>query len=515
MSTDQLVHTRVTRRGFLVGVAGTAAAAILTACGGSSSSATNAPASSGNSGTAAASGATSASGSAKSTVAPVPTAPGGAPTAMTAAGGAPTTAPAAGGAAAYTINNFPAITNATQAKMYANAANKVIFYGGHNDPGATDDKNRAMKFMMETGVPVTYVAGPDSTTDRYAEYQRFFSGKSPDLDILQIDVVYPAALATNLIDLGPKLGDVAKQHYPNIIQNNTVDGHLVGLPYAGDFGILYFRKDLLDKYGYKTPPKTWQELQEQATKIMMGEKASNPNFTGFVFQGKAYEGLTCDALEWFQSNGAGAFIDDGKATIAGDKGIQVMTLLQKFVGTISPKDVTSYGEEEARNIFQSGNAAFMRNWPYAYALASDKASPIVGKFDVSPLPAAEGQKPVGTVGGWQMGVSKYSRNPDGAIEFARWYCSPEMQTWNAVVRQSVPTIPGVAMQADVLKADPFLGTVGDVMRVTRPSSGLGENYNEGSTAIYQAINQILNGADPKSSLNDAQSKLSRLARQSK
>jgi len=510
VSTDSFIHGPLSRRGFLAGVAGTAAAAILTACGGDTN-ATSAPASSGNSGATAAGGAATAAGSTGTKPAPVASASGGAPTAA----GMPTTAPSTGGAAKYTADNFPAITNAAQAKMYTMGAPKLVFYGTHNDPGATDDKNRAMKFMMETGVPVSYVAAPDSTTDRYAEYQRFFSGKSPDLDILQIDVVYPAALATNLVDLGPKLGDAAKQHYPNIIQNNTVDGKLVGLPYAGDFGILYYRKDLLDKYSYKTPPKSWQELQEQATKIMMGEKGANANFVGFVFQGKAYEGLTCDALEWFQSNGAGGFVDDGKATIGSDKAIQTMSLFQKFVGTISPKDVTSYGEEEARNIFQSGNAAFMRNWPYAYALAGASGSPIAGKFDVAPLPAADGQKPVGTVGGWQMGVSKYSRNPDGAIEFARYYCSPEMQTWNAVVRQAVPTIGAVAMQADVVKADPFLGSVGDVTRVTRPSQGLGENYNEGSTAIYQAVNQILNGADPKAQLTDAQNKLTRLARQSK
>lgn len=539
MHTGKQHSLNLSRRGFLAGIAGTAATAILAACGGSN--ATTVATSATGAGTAVAattSGATKAATSATgaATTANATTATGsGAAVATTTTGGSAvaggisattasgsavagttgtTTASTTGSAAMYTATNFPAIANVAQAKMYAGNG-KLVFSGGHNDPGATDDKNRAIKFTMETGVPVNYIAGPDSTTDRFAEYQRFFSGKSADLDIVQIDVVYPAAFASNLVDLGPKLGDAAKQHYPNIIQNNTVDGHLVGLPYAGDYGILYYRKDLLQKYGFAAPPKTWQELQDQATKIMMGEKATTPNFQGFVFQGKAYEGLTCDALEWFQSNGAGGFVDDGKVTINSDKAVQVMTLVKGWVGTIAPKDVTSYGEEEARNIFQGGNAAFMRNWPYAYSLAGADNSPIKGKFDVAPLPAASGQKPVGTVGGWQMGVSKYSKNPDGAIEFTRWFASPEMQTWNAVVRQSVPTIPAVAMTADVQKADPFLGNVGDVTRVTRPSQGLGENYNEGSTAIYQAINQILTGADPKATLNDAATKLQRLVRQSR
>lgn len=509
----------VSRRGFLAGIAGSAAAAILVACGGESSP-TTAPASTTVGGAATrAGGATTAptTGSAATSA----TAPASATGAAGTTAGA-TMAPATAGSAVagsttnvaqYNATTFPAIANLDAAKKYAGAS--LVFSGGHNPPGSTDDENRAKKFTADTGVNVRYVAGPDSTSDRFAEYQRFFSGRSADLDIVQIDVVYPTAFAANLTDLTPALGEVSKQHYPNIIQNNTVDGKLVGIPYAGDFGMLYYRTDLLDKYGFKTPPKTWQELQEQATKIQEGERAANPNFTGFVFQGKAYEGLTCDALEWFQSNGAGGFVDDGKVTINSDAAIKAMTLVKGWIGTISPRGVTSFGEEEARNAWQSGNAAFMRNWPYAYPLASADGSAVKGKFDVAPLPAASGQKPVGTVGGWQMGVSRYSKSPEAAIEFARYYSSAEMQTWGAVVRQAAPTIPSVAMNADVAKANPLLAKATDVVRVTRPSQGLGENYNQGSTAIFQAVNGILNGMDPKAALDDAESKLSRLVRRSR
>jgi len=519
------------RRALLAGIAGSAATAILAACGGSK--ATSTPATSGAATTATGAGATAtgavttaATRATGSTTAAATTATGASTTAAstTSAGSAVagnasgTTAATSGSAPAgtttsaaqYTETNLPAVANAAEAKKYAGA--KLVFSGGHNPPGSIDDDNRAKKFSQETGVNVQYTAGADSTTDRYSEYQRFFQGKSSDLDLLQIDVIFPAAFAQNLVDLGPKLGDVAKQHFQNIIQNNTVDGKLVGLPYAGDFGLLFYRKDLLQKYGFNAPPKTWDELEQQANKIMAGEKASNPNFVGFVFQGNAYEGLTCDALEWFQSNGAGGFIDDGKVTINNDKGIAFMNKMRGWVGTIAPKGVTSFKEEDARNVFQGGNAAFMRNWPYAYSLGNQPDSPIKGKFDVTPLPAGDGQKPVGTVGGWQMGVSKYSKSPDAAIEFVRYYCSPEMQTWSAVVRQNVPTIQSVSQNPVVIEADPFLRNVTDVQRVTRPSLGLGENYNEGSTAIYQGINQILNGQDAKSVLPDVESKLKRLLR---
>ena len=92
------------------------------------------------------------------------------------------------------------------------------------------------------------------------------------------------------------------------------------MPWFGDYGILYYRTDLLKKYGYKAPPTTWTDLFKMAKKIQDGEQKSNPNFAGFVFQGNSYEGLTCNALEWIASAGGGHIIDNGKATINNAEG---------------------------------------------------------------------------------------------------------------------------------------------------------------------------------------------------
>jgi trehalose/maltose transport system substrate-binding protein len=276
--------------------------------------------------------------------------------------------------------------------------------------------------------------------------------------------------------------------------------------------MLYYRTDLLQKYGFSAPPTTWDELQTQAQKIMDGEKASNANFTGFVFQGNSYEGLTCDALEWVASNGGGLFVENGKATINNPQAVEILNKAKGWVGTISPKGVTTYQEEDARNVFQSGNAAFMRNWPYAYAAAKTpdkdgKVSVIADKFDVAPLPHGANGKSSGTVGGWQLGVSKYSKNQDAAVEFVRYMTSPEVETWRAVVGSYVPTIPSVAENPDVLKAMPFLKNLASVQRVTRPSRDTGIDYNEASTAIFQGVNQILKGDDAATVLPTIEQKL--------
>ncbi len=181
------------------------------------------------------------------------------------------------------------------------------------------------------------------------------------------------------------------------------------MPWFGDFGMLYYRTDLLEKYGYNSPPKTWDELEQMARAVMQGERANRQDFTGFVFQGAAYEGLTCNALEWLASAGGGDIVTpEGEVTVNNPEAIQMLRRAQGWVGTISPRGVRTYQEEDARNIFQSGNALFMRNWPYAYAAAQEGNSPVKGKFNVAPLPTNPGQDPVGTVGGWQLGVSQYS-----------------------------------------------------------------------------------------------------------
>ncbi len=184
--------------------------------------------------------------------------------------------------------------------------------------------------------------------------------------------------------------------------------------------------------------------------------------------------------------------------------------MKGWVGTVAPRGVTAYQEEDARNAFQGGNAAFMRNWPYAYATAVMPDSPINGKFDVAQLPASPGQPNVGCVGGWQLAVSKYSKAQDASVEFIRYCTSPDVETYRAVVGTFVPTQAAVAADPRTLQAMPFLAKLADTTRVTRPSSQFGDNYNQASTIYFQGLNQILNGQDAGQVLPTVQSQMQRL-----
>jgi trehalose/maltose transport system substrate-binding protein len=421
-----------------------------------------------------------------------------------------TAAGTAGTAATEQSIKPPKVANAAAIKARYGGTSVTFLGDGPVGKSHTRDKMLVAQFSKDTGINVKLVPHPVDSSASYSQLARTFSSRSSAFDVVMLDVVWPGAFAPYLVDLKSALGKEAKQHAAGIIKNNTIGGKLVAMPWFGDFGILYYRTDLLRKYGYKSPPKTWAQLGAMAQKIQDGEQASNPNFYGFVYQGNAYEGLTCDALEWLASSGGGHFVDNGKASIDNPRAVAMMNLQRSWVGKITPRGVTTYQEGEADQAFGAGNAAFMRNWPYAYA--KSQTGPVKGKFDVTVLPHTGKNPSVGTVGGWQLGVSRFSKNQGAAIELVRYLTSARVEKFNAIFNTNVPTIPAVAKDRAVRKANPYLKPeIASVARVTRPTI-LGTKYAQGSQIIYQGLNQILNGQDAKNVLPGVEQRLNRLLR---
>jgi trehalose/maltose transport system substrate-binding protein len=368
-------------------------------------------------------------------------------------------------------------------------------------------KAAADRYMeLHPNVTVEVIDTPDFVEDRLGVFLQLFEAQSPEGDVFQIDVIWPGDLAEHFVDLNEYGGAaVAGEHFPAIIQNNTVDGELIGIPWFTDAGMLYYRTDLLEKYGYDAPPANWNELEAMALAIQNGERAEgNEDFWGFVWQGNAYEGLTCDALEWVDSNGGGTIVSpDKKITINNPLAAQIIDQAAGWVGTISPAGVTGFGEEDARGVWQAGNAAFMRNWPYAFSLGQADDSVIKDMFDVSPLPAGASGAGSATLGGWQLAVSKYSEHPDIAADLAFFMASYDEQKERAIVGSFNPTIMSLYQDEDVLAASPFMGSLYDVFinAAARPSTATAPQYTPTSTFFYNAVHSVLSGeADAASAL---------------
>ena len=357
-------------------------------------------------------------------------------------------------------------------------------------------KEGAARWAKKTGNTVKIFESPNLTNDRLGLYQQQLAAKSADIDVYQLDVIWPGLLSQHFVDLKGKVpASEVNAHFKGIVAANTVGGKLVSMPWFTDAGLLYYRTDLLKKYGYSAPPKTWAELATMAAKIQAGEQKTNKAFAGFVWQGKNYEGLTCDALEWVKSFGGGTIVDDsGKITINNPKAAAALDAAASWIGKISPRGVTTYGEEEARGIFQSGNAAFMRNWPYAWALGQSTDSKVKGKIGVAPLPSG-GAGNAATLGGWNLGVSQYSKNQAAAISLVRYLTGPEEQKIRAIEGAYNPTIQTLYKDQAVLKANPFFGSLYSVFTnaVARPSGPTGSKYNQVSQAFSTAVSNVLNG----------------------
>ncbi|MEM9224664.1 MAG: ABC transporter substrate-binding protein [Pseudomonadota bacterium] len=375
----------------------------------------------------------------------------------------------------------------------------------------------AEAWAKETGNEVTVVSTPNSTTERLALYQQILSAQGGDIDVYQIDVIWPGILGSHFIDLAPYMDGAQSAHFPAIVENNTIGGELKAMPWFTDAGVLYYRKDLLDKHG-QSVPSTWAELATTAEAVQDAERsAGNDRMFGFVFQGRAYEGLTCNALEWIDSFGGGDIVNaDGDVTVNNPQAVAALDAAGSWIDKIAPEGVLNYAEEEARGVFQSGNAVFMRNWPYAWSLAQSDDSPVKDKVGVVALPkgGADG-KSTGVLGGWQLAVSKYSEDAEAAASLVKYLTSEKEQKRRAIEGAYNPTIEALYQDKEVLEAVPFFGDLYDtfVNAVARPSRVTGDKYNRVSNAFWNAAHSVLSGKeDAQTALASLEGQLNRIKR---
>lgn len=377
------------------------------------------------------------------------------------------------------------------------SAATINYVSGATGKDIENFKELVKPWEKETGHTVTVVPMPSSTTDQFAQYRLWLAAGNADVDVYQTDVIWAPQLSEQFLDLTEAAKDIVADHFPSIIESQTANGKLVALPVFTDAPALYYRKDLLEKHGVAVP-KTWEDMTAAAQKIQDAERAAgNKDMWGFVWQGNAYEGLTCDALEWVKSFGGGQIVEtDGTISINNDKAAAALDLARTWVGKISPEGVLSYGEEDSRGVWQTGNAVFMRNWPYAYALGNGDDSKVKGLFDVTTLPTGGGNdKSAATLGGWNVAVSKYSKNPEASIALAKFLASKEAQKQRALVGSQLPTIVSLYDDAEIKEKQPIIPRWKDVFlqAVPRPSAPTKVKYNEVSSKFWSAVHNTLSG----------------------
>jgi trehalose/maltose transport system substrate-binding protein len=353
------------------------------------------------------------------------------------------------------------------------------------------------QFTRETGIRVSLLPSPDSARQRLAMWKELLGTGAAGPDVYGIDVIWPGILNEYFIDLKPYFGNELSLQFPEIAVSYTVDKKLVAMPSRADVGLLFYRTDLLRQYGYREPPRTWDELEMMAARIQAGERAKGKKqFWGFVWQGAADEVLTCDALEWQAAEGGGRIIErDQTISVNNPQAIRAWQRAAHWVGSISPPGVVGYREWDSLNVWVAGDAAFMRHWPSAYIDSRAAGSLIRDKFDTALLPGGKAGQ-VGTLGGWGLAVSRFSAHPREALELVRYLTRRDVQVKRARMLSQPPTLPELYNLPEVLGPNPGFALLRQAFQtsiVSRPSDVTGKKYEDVSDAYIQAVHSVLTG----------------------
>lgn len=341
------------------------------------------------------------------------------------------------------------------------------------------------------GEKVTLVELPDSADETHAQMATDLrDGERSRFDVLNIDVSWTSEFAA-----AGWIRPLARDRFPlkaflrPVVDTATYDGRLYAVPYVTNAGLLLYRKDVLASEGVP-PPRTWAELERDAKTI-----APKHGLDGYAGQFLPYEGLTVNAAEAVYSAGG---------TILGDEGARVTVnsaAAREGIGFLArgvregwiPRQALTYKEEESKQAFRDGRLLFLRNWPYAYAVASAEGSPVAGKIGAVPLPGPDGPGR-SVLGGSNLAVSTHARHPDSAARLLAYLTSESVQR-QVLVRGALPPVRAALYEdPELVRRFPYLPTLRTSVETAapRPKSA---RYDQVSLVVQAVVRDAMTGRE--------------------
>jgi multiple sugar transport system substrate-binding protein len=374
----------------------------------------------------------------------------------------------------------------------------TVFIGGQQRPDVIGPLLE--KFNAENpDIIASYEVGGATSEAQQQYLSTVLTSRSGDIDIFLIDVVRPAQYAAagwaeplnRFFESEEAMMAYLEAFLPGPIQANLIDGTLYALPAFTDAQFLYYRKDLLEKYGFE-PPRTWEELKQQA--LVIQEQEGNPNLQGFNYQGAAIEGTVCTFLQALWTAGGDWRDAEGNITIDTPEGRRALAWYDDTLASgITIPGIAEMTTDLSRQQFQAGNVVFMLNWGYAWAHfqgSSPQETFVAGKVGVAPLPAFEGHESATCVGGWQWAINPYSANKDAAFRALQFLASEDSQRTLAVQASNIPARLSLYSDPAVLEAAPHFAEFYDVI-INARSRPVTPFYTEVSEVIRTTMNAFL------------------------
>ena len=360
------------------------------------------------------------------------------------------------------------------------------------------------RFEAESGLEVRMENVPSESDVAHQFFLTALEGGDTSFDLLLVDVVWAPELAK-----GGWIADLSEWFPPERIRAEFLpgpaeavvwEGRTYAVPWFADVGILYRRTDLVPE-----APRTYDELRRSAL--------AHPALAGYVWQGKQYEGLVCNAFEVIWGHGGRTMDESGRVLLDTPEAREALAWMRALiVDGISPRSVASSAEEESRRVFHSGRAVFHRNWPYAWSRANAPDSPIRGRAGHSPLPTVTGEPGWGCLGGWQLAVNANvpAARRAAAAKFIAHLTSDEGTFLLAEKFTQLPPRKAVYEDPRLAREAPFVASMKDAIERARPRP-VTPYYNLIADSLQSELSAAITGIrTPAEALRRAQQQVDRI-----
>jgi multiple sugar transport system substrate-binding protein len=396
--------------------------------------------------------------------------------------------------AATLIATVGCSSNSSSGGTSSDGKEKIKIVWAHGKDDTPQSKKLVEAFNSKhKDIEVVELEMPQKTDAQHDDYVTKLAAGDTSIDVFSLDIIWPAEFgAAGWLE--PLNNYFSKEDLekllPGPVEGTQYKGKQIAIPYYTDAGVLFYRKDILEKAG-KQPPKTFEELMALA-KELQGKEGTK---YGFVFQANQYEGLVCDWLEYVWANGGEVLDKDGNIVVNSPNTIEATKFMKDLVTQVAPEGVTTYQEPESLAVFLEGKAVFHRNWPYAWKASFGPESKISGKVGVIPMPKGpKGTSGAATLGGWNLGINKNidEKKKAAAIKFIKFAVSPEGQKIVAIEGGRLPVLKEMYKDQEVLKANPHFAEFFEPLMAAKPRP-VSPNYPEISDVIQRNIHKVLTG----------------------
>jgi len=394
------------------------------------------------------------------------------------------------------------------------SSGNLVFAMGRDTSGTLGPLVEEFNKQNKGNFKVTYREMPTDTGQYFDKLQTEFQAGQSDIDVIGGDIIWAAQFAANqwVVDLSDRFPKSDQSKYlPAPIEGLTYDGKIWAVPWFTDAGMLFYRKDLLEKSGYSEPPKTWDELKEMALKT----KKDSGLEAGFVFQGDNYEGGVCNVLEDIWTHG-GDVLDGDQVIIDSPETVAGLTTERSMITDgVSPEAVSTLQETTTDPYFLGNKAVFARIWSYEYALAGTSSYPKVkpDQIGVASLPVGNGGPHANCLGGWNMYISALSDQQDEAWEFVKWMTGEYAEKQRAIDATLLPTLKSLYSDPELRKKVPTVAVADTAIKLAKPRP-VSPYYSDMSLKMAEEFNTSLKGdISPEEAANTLQKELETIQQQ--